>query len=223
MGNQTATDIGADGRIPVPDPTLLTTQQLERQIAALRLYIDTKLGDGPVGQSLRGIIEARLDGMDTALQLLQSAADRFPARIDEKIAALEKVHEEKFDALLDLMNEKFASVQKQFAERDVRTEQAAGAVKIAVDAALQAQKEAASEQSKSNAAATTKSEASTTKLIDAQATLITNMTKAFDDKIGDVKDRVNRIEGMGAGAGALWGYIAGAIGVLIGLSRFIKP
>jgi ribosome maturation protein Sdo1 len=160
---------------------------------------------------IREIIETRLDGMDIAIRLLQDTADKFPARIDEKIGSLRAVHEERF-----------VSIQTQFAERDVRTEQAAGAVKIAVDAALQAQKEAVGEQNKSSALAIAKSETSTTKQIDQIGTLIQNNTKAFDDKISDVKDRVNRIEGMGAGAGALWGYALAALGILIGLSRFIK-
>jgi hypothetical protein len=206
-------DMNERQNVPIPDPSLMTTKQLQREVFGLRELLEVKLGSSIASVDLiRSVIETRLDGMDKAIRLLQDTADKFPARIDEKIGSLRAVHEEKF-----------ASIQTQFAERDVRTEQAAGAVKIAVDAALQAQKEAASENSKMNAAATAKSEASTTKLIDAQAFTITNLQKAFDDKLGDVKDRVNRIEGMGAGAGALWGYIAAAIGLLIGLSRFIKP
>lgn len=174
------------------------------------------------GELIRDVLQTRLDGMDKAIRILQDIADKFPARIDEKIGAVSEVATQKFAGDQALMNEKFNSVQKQFEERDVRTEQAAGAVKIAVDAALQAQKEAASEANKSNAAATQKSEASTTKLIDAQATLITNMTKAFDDKIGDVKDRVNRIEGGWGGATQVIGYVIAAVGILIGLSRFLK-
>lgn len=170
----------------------------------------------------RDILQTRLDGMDKAIELLQVSRDKFPQQIDEKIHSLASIHAEKFVTAESLMNEKLAGVQKQFDERDVRTEQAAGAVKIAVDAALQAQKEAASEASKSNAAATTKSEASTTKLIDAQAALITTMTKAFDDKIADVKDRVNRIEGGWGGATQVIGYVIAVIGILIGLSRFLK-
>jgi hypothetical protein len=209
--------------IPSPDPSILTTEQLDRGLSGLRDLLERRIecleGDS---KFVREIIETRLDGMDKAIRLLQDATDKVPARIDEKILALKDVTGQKFEAQLDLMNEKFSSVQKQFEERDVRTEQAAGAVKIAVDAALQAQKEAASEQSKSNAAATTKSEASTTKLIDALGSTITSMTKAFDDKISDVKDRVNRIEGGWGGATQVVGYVIAAIGILIGLSRFLK-
>jgi len=197
--------------IPIPDPSILTTEALNAAIAGLREFVTDSQ------KALREIIETRLEGNDRAIRLLQDTADKLPHWVDEKITALREVHEQRFAAVQDTTAEKFASIQTQFAERDVRTEQAAGAVKIAVDAALQAQKEAASEQSKSNQAATTKSEAATTKLIDAQATLIANLQKAFDDKIADVKDRVNRIEGKGEGGKAMWGYVAAGFAFLLTL------
>jgi len=204
--------------IPVPDPSLLTTRALQREIFALRELIEVKLGTAvSAGEQTRTIIETRLDGMDLAIQLLQADRDKFPGRIDEKIVALRQVHDEKFKAIVDWVEEKFASIQKQFDERDVRTEQAAGAVKIAVDAALQAQKEAAGEQNRSNTLAQTKSETATTKQIDQIGTLIQNNTKSFDDKINDVKDRVNRIEGSGEGGKAMWAYVAGAVALAASL------
>jgi hypothetical protein len=234
--------------VPIPDPSLMTTRQLIREVSTLRELLEVKLarleetttlhrqvldtriddieksretvramlderlhthvtGLEHAATLTRDVLQTRLDGMDKAIRLLQDTADKFPARIDEKIAALREVHDERF-----------ASIQKQFDERDVRTEQAAGAVKIAVDAALQAQKEAATETNKSSTAAITKSETATTKQIDQLGALIQQMSKAFDDKVGDVKDRLTRIEGVGAGASALWGYVAGAIGVIVGIA-----
>jgi len=182
--------LGGDVR-PVPDPTRLTTEQLNREIAALREASERGL------DAVREIIATRLDGNDRAIRLLQEAADRFPNWVDEKITALREIHDQRFKAITDTTAEKFISIEKQFSERDVRTEQAAGAVKIAVDAALQAQKEAAGEQNRSNTLAQTKSETATTKQIDQLSVLIQQTTKAFDDKIGDVKDRLTRIEGKG--------------------------
>jgi len=156
---------------PVPDPTLLTTQQLLRE----NLW-------------LREVLETRLNGMDKAIELLQSTADKFPARIDEKIASLQQVHEEKFN-----------SIQVQFKERDVRTEQTSKDSKVAIDAALQATKESSVEQNKSFALATAKSEAGFSKQIDQLGVLIQTMTKAFDDKIDDIKERLTRSEGVGSG------------------------
>jgi hypothetical protein len=134
------------GRRPDPDPTLLTTEQLLRSIAAIRLeakgWVD----------SLQLLLEAKITGKD------------------------------------NFYAEKFSSIQTQFQERDVRTDQTASQVKLAVDAALQAQKEAAGEQAKSFSAATTKSE-----------TAMNRQIEGLDGKITDVKDRLNRVEAMSVG------------------------
>jgi hypothetical protein len=239
--NRRATDLGSYGGDvrPVPDPTKLTTEQLNREIAALREAV----GHGQL--ALREILETRMDGNDRAIELLQAATDKLPAWIDQKIVALRDVHDQKFVSIVDSTAEKFSSIQTQFTERDVRTEQAAGAVKIAVDAALQAQKEAVGEQNKSSSTAISKSEQATVKQIDQLSVLIQTMTKAFDDKIGDVKDRLTRIEGkdsatdpqsqaliaevhantarLSASAGQTtglekgWGYLVAIVGVALAL------
>jgi hypothetical protein len=207
---------GARDIRPDPDPTRLTTDQLTREIAVLSASTTAGLA------AVREIIQTRLDGMDKAIRLLQDGADRFPARIDEKIVALRHEHDQKFAQLDSTFAEKFNSIQTQFRERDVRTEQAAGAVKIAVDAALQAQKEAAGEQNRSNALAQSKSETAFTKQIDQMSILIQTMTKGFDDKIADVKDRLTRIEGIGAGSAALWGYLLAAVFLILAIIGFMQ-
>ena len=137
---------------------------------------------------LRSILETRLNGMDRAIDLLQKTADQFPSRVDEKIDALQRVHEEKF-----------ASIETQFVERDKRSEQTSRDSKVAVDAALQAQKEQYAEHNRSSALAISKSETATTKQIDQQGILITANTKATDEKIDDVKQRITQIESGQAG------------------------
>jgi hypothetical protein len=245
--------------VPIPDPSVMTTRQLVREVSTLRELLEVKLARLEETTALnrqiletriddiekaretsramlaerldtriasvdatanltRDVLQTRLDGMDKAITLLQDTADKFPARIDEKIAALREVHEQRFSALIDTHLEKFSSIQTQFRERDVRTEQSSKDSKVAVDAALQAAKEAVGEQNKSSALAIAKSETSTTKQIDQLAASIQQMTKAFDDKVMDVKERLTRIEGVGAGASALWGYVAGAVGLLVGLA-----
>lgn len=126
--------------------------------------------------------------MDKAIELLQSTADDFPGRMDEKIASLKSVHDERF-----------ASIETQFLERDTRTEQTSKDSKVAVDAALQAAKEAVGEQNKSSALAIAKSEAATTKQIDQIGVIIQTTTKGVDDKIDDIKGRLQAIEGQKIG------------------------
>jgi hypothetical protein len=189
------------------DPSRLTTAQLLRELANLKEIFITRLdaydraivlfqenitrvptdNDKQI-QHLQSLHEERFTGMDRAIQLLQKLDDHIPRTIDEKISALRFVHEEKF-----------ISIQVQFRERDVRTEQSSKDSKVAVDAALQAAKEAVGEQNKSSALAIAKSEASTVKQIDQMGLLITTQAKAVDDKFSDVKDRLTRIEGKDTG------------------------
>lgn len=125
-------------RVPNPDPTTRTVDQLRRE-----------------NQALREIIETRLNGMDKAIELLQKATDKLPALIDAQVAALRVLHDEKF-----------FSISTQFEERDVREKRLSEASTVAIGAALQAAKEAVTAQNISNEKAIAKSEGNTTKLLD---------------------------------------------------------
>lgn len=173
----------------MPDPTVLTTQQLLREITMLR-----------------ELIETRLDGMDKAIELLQTSTDRFPTIVNDEIKQLQELHEEKFH-----------SIAIQFAERDTRGEQTSRDSKVAVDAALQAAKEAVGEQNKSSALAIAKSEAATTKQIDQIGFLINTTTMGINDKIEDIKTRISTSEGRSNGLGDSWGYIFGAGGLVLAI------
>ena len=157
---------------PVPDPTSLTTEQLRRELSALR-----------------EILTARLDGMDTATELLSATVNRTPTVIQTEIAHVR-----------ELADERFTGIDKQFAERDVRTEQAAKASKEALDAALLAAKELVSQQNEANAAAADKAEQSTIKQIDQIGIRIDTMQKALDDRLTELKERIDRGEGSASGS-----------------------
>ncbi len=143
------------GSTPVPDPTVLTTQQLTIGLAALR-----------------EILETRLDAMDIATELNKAATDKLPVYICDKIASLSK-----------LVDEKFTGVEKQFVERDTRTDKIAELGQKALEAALSAAKEAVG-----------KTEVSFTKQIDAVITQIQAEKKATDDKFEDAKGRITTLE-----------------------------
>jgi hypothetical protein len=217
---QTTTD-----RRPIPDPTLLTTQQLISAIG-----------------SLKELVFTRLDGMDRAIELFNANITRVPTDTDKQISHLKALHESRFEeasnevqslhsivdarfdgmdkairllqdisdkftiridekitSLKEIHEEKFSSIQVQFKERDVRAEQSSKDNKVAVDAALQAAKEAVGEQNKSSTLSIAKSEASTIKQIDQMSLLIQTGNKAIDDKFDDIKERLTRIEGEGKG------------------------
>ena len=167
---------------PVPDPTTLTTQQLESAIVWLKDLLRAEI------HGRAELVDLRFGTLDHATELQQKGIDRIPLLVDDKITALRTLH-----------SERFASIQTQFQERDTRTEQTSRDSKVAVDAALQAAKEAVGEQNKSSALAIAKSEASTNKQIDQIAALVVTTTAGINDKIGDVKDRLTRIESLGIG------------------------
>ncbi len=204
---------------PVPDPTKLTTEQLRRELATLREILETRLHGmdratelanaqgavlrdqiehtrdrlreetaADIGQ-LRELLEARFDGMDRAIRLNAEIIDRVPAERDIALKHLEDLH-----------GEKFASIALQFAERDVRSEQATEGAKQALDAALLAQKELVAQQNEANSAAAAKAEASFTKQIDQIGTIIQTLEKALDARITELKERIDRGEGSSAGA-----------------------
>jgi hypothetical protein len=171
---------------PVPDPTVLTTQQLEREIKALREIIEARILAGE-------------NRMDATIKVVRDAIDKRPNEIDLRVDNLHALMNEKFGGLSSLMEEKFSTIAIQFRERDTRVEQTAKDTKVAVDAALQAAEKAVGKQNESFALATSKSEAATTKQIDQLGNLFQTSTKALEDKINDIKDRVNNREGIGIG------------------------
>jgi len=131
----------------------------------------------------------RIDAMDKAQALFETNLTRVPTEVEKQVAHLKELHEEKF-----------SSIQTQFIERDARSDQTSKDAKVAVDAALQAAKEAVA-----------KSETSTIKQIDQMTGMIQASNKGIDDKFQDVKDRLTRNEGKGAGMNAAWGYAIAAI------------
>jgi len=140
------------GLVPVPDPTVLTTQSLLREIASLRELLETRIAG--VGD----IFAERLGGMDKAIKLLQEYTRQLVADIDNKIENLRKLHQEKFDG-----------IEKRFQDQ-----------KEALATALNAAKEAVGEQTKSSGAAIQKSELSTGKQIEGLDSKITDIKERID-------------------------------------------
>lgn len=91
---------------PVPDPTVLTTQQLLRELAALREVLMT-----------------RMDGYDKAISLLQAFADRQPtvaevvARFDEKFRGVDLQFKERDQRVEQAAKEYKVAVDAAFASQ----------------------------------------------------------------------------------------------------------
>ncbi len=175
---------------PIPDPTVLTTQQLLREMAALREIIFT-----------------RLDAMDRATVLLAETVNRTPTVVQSAVTSMREVYDERFSSIQQQLgdrghtyDERFSSIQQQFSERDVRTDQAATASASALAAALQAAKEAVFEQAQAAAKAAEKTELSFTKQIDQIQLQIKTIGDGFSDRIAELKERIDRGEGSQSGA-----------------------
>jgi cation transport regulator ChaB len=187
--------------VPVPDPSLITSARIREEVATLREIIEAQL----IGRI--NAVDQRFNDMDRALVLHRAANDKMPQVIEEKVGHLKELH-----------NEKFTSIQTQFIERDVRTEQTSRDSKVAVDAALQAAKEAVEKQNQSSALSIAKSEAATGKQIDGLAALIASSNKASDEKNTDLKDRVTRIESMGIGVSKAKDESRASMGTIIAVA-----
>lgn len=155
-------------------------------------------------ESLEQMIAARAHESELAReQISKNAWVIFETRltaIDKAQAAYERQVTEQTAQMRELYQEKFASIGFQFTERDARVQQAAYATKDQVETALNSAKEAAAEQNRAFALSTSKSEAATMKQMDTLGAAVQTATRALDDKIGDMKDRLTRIEGMDLGS-----------------------
>ena len=166
------------------------------QIAALRTEI------------LAGIasVEIRLTAMDRATVILAENVNRVPTLLDREVGRI-----------ITLTDEKFHGVQRQFNERDVRTEANSKAAETAVNAALSAQKEAVAQQNAAYAAAGAKSEAATTKQIDSIVALLGSQSAGLNDKITSINARLDRDAGAHSGSTATLGTFITIVAIGIAL------
>lgn len=184
--------------IPRPDPTLLTTQQLRRELdnatAEIRREIEgTRL-------LLATQIENEVRRNDERHATLIVAVDQRFAGVQSLLVLAREREQDRISHLRQLHEERFAGIALQFAERDVRTEQAATASASALAAALQAAKEAVFEQAQAAAKAAEKTELSFTKQIDQIQLQIKTIGDGFSDRIAELKERIDRGEGSDSGA-----------------------
>ncbi len=158
---------------PIPDPTILTTEQLLRVARSERDYVDGKIE----------VLIERFRAIDKATELLSDTVNKVPTEVQREVGNLNNV-----------MVEKFESVDKQFKERDTRSEREARDNKLAVDAAFAAQEKQAVAESVSNQKAIDKSEVATNKAIDKLAELFESRVGGLAESLSDLKLRVQAME-----------------------------
>src|SRR5579864_2663081 len=119
---------------------------------------------------------------------------------DEKLDGVRMQLAERMTGSTKQFGEKLAKIEAQFEMLSARTAEQKKDTKDALDAALAAQKEAVAAQTASSEKSITKSETATTERIKGVETLLATSTKATDDKITDLKDRVIAIEAVKLGS-----------------------
>ena len=159
--------------IPVPDPSLLTAEQFNRERAAIEDRLKTEI------THLRELVE-------TQIKDLASELSRFTTGHAEKHR---DVVEAAVTHLREVDDEKFRNVDQRFIERDARMAESTQAAKDAIAAALAAVKEAS-----------TKSEASFDKQIQNLETLVNSQNKAREEQIRNLERTVDKAEGGIVGA-----------------------
>lgn len=211
------------GSVPVPDPTKLTSEavgvakeDLRRDLATQRELLSERISrlekiiadldqrfSNEIGRRIDAsysLLAQRDDSIVSELKTLSTFAgdsaevhDALRQRLQTDIAIAVR-------NLKELHEEKFAGIQQQFTERDIRADQDKRASKDALDAALLAQKEAVAQQNDANTTAATKTETNFTKQIDLVGTQITALDKSLSDRLGELKERIDRGEGSTAGS-----------------------
>ena len=161
-GNVMVDNNERDRHLPVPDPTLLTTEALLREISHLRELVIVQL-DG---------LE---DKVDAYSQTHETKHRERASEVEAKIQHLTELAAERFAGVTD----RFAGIQLQLSERDARVQESTQASKDAIAAALAAQKEAVA-----------KSELSTKEQIVAITTQIATTVASLESKIENVKEMI---------------------------------
>jgi hypothetical protein len=183
-----------EGILPVPDPTRLTAELVDRSISAFREVFEVRLAEMDKAVSLAA---QQMDKMSA-----DDAAERNELRADvgRQMTALREFIMSQIENNRGVTAEKLEAINIRFAERDKRTTLAAEESRTSLANALAAAKEAVSEQNKANVQAVAKSEIATQKQIDAIMQLMTTSNKSLEDKIADIKTRLDRGEGRDTGS-----------------------
>lgn len=199
-----------------PDPSVLTTQASWREAAHAKELQDVKIGY-----------------IEKAIAVAHEDLVRFPTDIDKAVGTLRELHEQKLIHIKELYEEKISSIRELNIERfkgveSMRVEQKENA-KENLALALSAAKEANAEQNKSNTLANQKMEEGFTKQIDSLKETVNDLKERFiksegqntgaglpeqGKRITDLEINKGHVQGSGYGRREIWGYIAGAVGLI---------
>jgi hypothetical protein len=188
------------GSVPRPDPTVLTTEALLREVTHLRELLTSRL-------------EGLEDRQDAYERVHEAKHRERAAEVEASIRHLTELAAERFAGVTD----RFAGIQVQLTERDTRLQDTTQASKDAIAAALAAQKEAVakSELNTKEQLASIKSENATT------VASLESKIENVKDLIGAAQLTVGQQEGRTGGMDVAWGRTVALAGVLVAIAAVI--
>jgi hypothetical protein len=192
-----------------PDPTVLTTQQLERGLNSERDYVDGQVG----------IIIERLQAIDRATVLLNETVNRVPTDLQTAVKNISEV----FDIQLQAQRE-VAAVREQYrlelkgdAKEALTT--ALAAAEKAVQAALAAAEKARDQQTIASQLATDKAEKAFVEALGQQqqtfTVAIANVVEGLNEVKGGISDMRSERRGGRENQAAIYAAVGFALTMLI--------
>lgn len=115
--------------------------------------------------------------------------------VREHAEGLVRTLETELRAIRNMGEERFASIDNRFKERDIRNTERTTAASAALAAALQSARDLGQQTNEANDRAVQKSEAAFTRQIELLGANIAGIGKGLDGKVEDVKASLNRLEG----------------------------
>lgn len=207
------------------DDLVRVPTEVEKGVSGARaLYLEKfDAASRETNEKFNTVHQVALEKFAQTMSKFKDIGNQFDERyhlFETKFANVDKQFTERYN----LFQGKFDGVEKQFLERDERANLIANSAAKAIEAALISAKAAVDKQNEAFQLSINKSEASTTKQIDQLATLVSTLTKGFDDKLNDLKDRITRNEGSDSGkkekettSSLNWGIVFGAVGMVGGI------
>jgi hypothetical protein len=174
--------------VPVPDPTVLTTQQLTREIV-----------------SLTNLFETRFAGYDKAIELLQRSVDKSPT-----IAEIAVRLEERFRSIEQQFQERDTRSEQTAREGQVRIDAALQAAEKAVGK----QNDSNTAAINKSELATNKQIEALGSLISATVQAFNSKIDDIKERVGTIERNATGEKQHSKGLADGWGFVVGLLGLL---------
>lgn len=196
--------------LPVPDPTILTTIQLDRSVSNLKSRVDQMFNDRDSKYTEQWTsVYRHIDLQVSHVSKISNAGiERLEERIDRKYDALENIRNISFTAAQDAVNTALQATKEAIGKSETATEKR-------FDSVNEFRKTLADQTASFIPRA--EIEASFKNFQDKLEAL----SSVYNNRLNDLKESRDIHIGTGDGKNQLWGYIIGAAGLVSSLVAMI--